>query len=345
MDPLTQGTLGAALPQAVARRADTLGAGLLGFLAGMAPDLDVLIRSSEDPLLFLEYHRQFTHALVFIPVGGLLCALVLHGLIGRRRQLDFRSSLLFCTLGYGTHALLDACTTYGTLLFWPFSEARVAWNTVSVIDPLFTLPLLGLILLATLRRQPQFARIGLAWAFCYLAMGLVQRDRAIAAGYELAASRGHTPITLEAKPSFANIVVWKIVYRAGGSYYVDAVRAGIEPSVYEGEQVAILDLDRDFPWLEHSSQQARDVERFRWFSNDYLARDPDQPNRIIDIRYSLLPNEVRGLWSIELSPDAGPQAHVGYSNHRDAGSAAVDMLLAMIAGSADSGSQTRFGGG
>ncbi|WP_256927785.1 hypothetical protein, partial [Vibrio parahaemolyticus] len=29
--------------------------GVLGVASGMAPDLDVLIRSSSDPLLFLEY--------------------------------------------------------------------------------------------------------------------------------------------------------------------------------------------------------------------------------------------------------------------------------------------------
>ena len=113
MDPLTQGVLGASLPQASARGKYAASAGLLGFLAGMAADLDVLIRSSTDPLLFLEYHRQFTHSLVFIPVGGLLCGLVLHWLLGRRRGLTFRQSWLYCTLGYATHALLDACTTYG----------------------------------------------------------------------------------------------------------------------------------------------------------------------------------------------------------------------------------------
>ena len=66
MDPLTQGTLGAALPQSLSQKQLAGSAGLLGFLAGMAPDLDVLIRSSSDPLLFLEYHRQFTHSLVFM---------------------------------------------------------------------------------------------------------------------------------------------------------------------------------------------------------------------------------------------------------------------------------------
>src|SRR5690606_29471703 len=46
----------------------------LGALGGMAPDLDVIIRSASDPLLALEYHRHFTHSLAFIPIGGLLVA-------------------------------------------------------------------------------------------------------------------------------------------------------------------------------------------------------------------------------------------------------------------------------
>ena len=74
MDPISQGIVGAvcartARPKSPAR--DTL---LLGALAGMAPDLDVLIRSGTDPLLFLEYHRQFTHSIAFAPVGALIVA-------------------------------------------------------------------------------------------------------------------------------------------------------------------------------------------------------------------------------------------------------------------------------
>ena len=100
MDPLTQGAIGAALPQATRNKTHIGIAGALGFVAGMAADADVLIRSENDPLLFLEYHRQFTHSLVFIPVGGLLCALALHWILGRRWRLTFAQTFLFCTLGY-----------------------------------------------------------------------------------------------------------------------------------------------------------------------------------------------------------------------------------------------------
>ncbi len=332
MDPLTQGTLGAALPQASTSGRLAGSAGLLGFLAGMAADLDVLIRSSTDPLLFLEYHRQFTHSLIFIPIGGAICALVLHQLLGRRRGLSLAQSWLFCTLGYATHAVLDACTTYGTMLLWPFSDQRFAWNTISIIDPLFTLPLLAAVIFAARLQKPSLARWGLAWAVGYMALGLVQRDAAVQMGHELAAQRGHQVLRLEAKPSFANILVWKTVYETEDHYYVDAVRAGIRPRVFGGSSVEKLVLDRDMPWLEPGSQQARDVERFRWFSNGYIARDPVYSNRVIDIRYSLLPNEIDPLWSIELVPGAGQRDHARYRTHRDGGSERASALWEMIIG-------------
>ena len=64
------------------------------------------------------------------------------------RSLGFKRVYLFSFAGYATHALLDACTTYGTQLFLPFSNTRVAWNNVSVVDPLFTIPLAVLVIFA-----------------------------------------------------------------------------------------------------------------------------------------------------------------------------------------------------
>ncbi len=330
MDPLTQGVLGAAAPKSVAPPEHARIACLLGFLAGMAPDLDVFIRSPEDPLLFLEFHRQFTHSLVFIPVGGLIVGYLLHRLYAARRGLSLRHSVMYCTLGYATHALLDSCTTYGTQLFWPFSDQRFAWNTVSVVDPLFTLPILLLIGIATWRRKAALARLALAWAIAYPTLGLVQRDRAEAVGWALAEQRGHVPIRLEAKPSFANLLVWKLVYETEERYHVDAVRAGWEMLTFEGNSVPKLDVRRDFPWLAPGSQQALDIERFRWFSNGYLAVEPGNPYRITDIRYSMVPNEIQGLWSIELDPAAEPDSHVGYVVSRAADERAVGSFRAML---------------
>ena len=330
MDPLTQGLLGAvAVRNSRNSNAQRGVAVALGFFAGMAADLDVIIRSSSDSLLFLEYHRQFTHSLIFIPLGGLICGLVLHYLIGRRSRLSWPQSVLFCTLGYATHALLDACTTYGTQLFWPFSNERVAWNVMSIIDPLYTLPIAGLLLLSLRKHWQWAASVALFWVIAYPCLGWWQRDRAETLGHQLESSRGHLVRSLEAKPSFGNILLWKIVYRTDDAFYVDAVRVGRTTKVFPGESIPVLTLNSDLPWLISTSRQAADIERFRWFSKGYIALDPNNPERIIDIRYSLLPNELDALWSIELSPNS-PNSHVQFQTHRSDRQAKLQQFWQML---------------
>jgi len=252
MDPISQGVLGAAAAQTASGRITTIQlpdkknrsalwlAAIVGAFAGMAPDLDVLIASPSDPLLFLEFHRQFTHALVFIPIGAAICALVAHLFV--KQRMAFVHTYLVCLLGYATHALLDGCTSYGTQLFWPFSNARVAWNNVAVVDPLFTVPALMLVWLTITRDRKLFSWCALAWMLGYLALGVVQRDRALAFGAQLAEQRNHTPVRLEVKPSFGNLLVWKLVYEDAGIYYIEGIRTGLDIIHFPGEQVAKLNL-------------------------------------------------------------------------------------------------------
>ena len=313
MDPVSQGVLGVAAAQAVSRRPWTRRAAFMGLVAGLAPDADVFIQSATDPLLSLQFHRQFTHSLAFLPVGALLVALVMHPIAGRK-ALRFRTTYVFCLAGYATHGLLDACTSYGTQLLWPFTDLRVAWNTISIIDPLFTVPILLLVTIAIFRGSPLLARCALIWVAVYLALGVAQRERAAAIGRDMAVSRGHVVERLSAKPTFGNLLVWKIVYESEGKFFIDAVRVGLGSRRYPGTAVDKLDPRRDLPWLQSDSQQARDVERFRWFSGDYLALSGE--NTITDIRYSLVPNEIEGLWHIVLDPQADAHQHVRYAAPR-----------------------------
>ena len=328
MDPVSQGVVGAAAAQAFARPGQVGVAGLLGALAGMAPDLDVLIRSSVDPLLFLEFHRQFTHSLVFIPLGAALCAAVLFPLV--RRRCRAREAYLYCLLGFATHGLLDACTSYGTQLYWPFSDYRVAWNNISIVDPLFTLPVLALVVLAARRGRVALARAACVWVALFLVVGLVQRDRAEAAGRAIARARDHAPVSVEAKPAFASLFLWKTIYEHAGRYYVDAVRVGGAPIHFPGQSTAKLVLARDLPWLAPGTQQARDVERFRWFSQDHLALDPRDSFEVIDIRYSMLPDRIDPLWGIRLDPAAPDDAFSRFVTQRRIGRGDRERMLEMM---------------
>ena len=111
-----------------------------GGLAGMAADLDILINSSHDPMLILLYHRYFTHSLLFIPLGGLLVTLGL--MLFKRFRAHWRLTYLAALIGYATHGILDAFTSYDTVLYWPFTNMRVSWDIISIIDPFITIPLI-----------------------------------------------------------------------------------------------------------------------------------------------------------------------------------------------------------
>lgn len=308
MDPISQGVLGAAVSQSVVKeKGHMLPAFIMGWLAGMAADLDILIQSASDPLLSLEYHRHFTHSLSFIPIGSLICAFIFLPFF--KKKIPFKTIYLFSFLGYATHALLDSCTTYGTQLFWPFSNMRISWNNVSVIDPLFTLPLLALILVSLFKKKNTYARIAFVYAIAYLLFGVLQRERAENAITMLVKTRGHWPVEISAKPSFGNVILWKTIYQFQDRFYVDAVKIGFNPKIYPGASIEKFQWELHTPNIPKDSVQGRDIERFRWFSSDYLSPHPELNNVLVDMRYSLIPNQINPLWGIEVNP-AQPDTHV-----------------------------------
>ena len=191
MDPLSQGTVGAVFAQSVANKNNIFKIGVIGFLAGLAPDLDILIKSPSDPILFLEYHRQFTHSLFFIPFGSLIVALILFPFV--KSSMSKKTVYYASLLGYATHGLLDACTSYGTQLFWPFSNERVTWNNISIVDPLFTIPVVILVVIAIKTKKKIFSFFSIGWIIFYLSLGFIQYERALLAAVELAQVRGHSP--------------------------------------------------------------------------------------------------------------------------------------------------------
>jgi len=329
MDPITQGAVGAAFAQTSADKDKVKAFAIFGALAGMAPDLDVFIQSSTDPFLFLEFHRHFTHSLVFIPIGALLVTLALYRLW--RHPLSFRQAYLAAFIGYATHGLLDACTSYGTQLLWPFSNVRIAWNNVSVVDPLFTIPLIALVVIAARRESRAIMLTSLVWVFGYLLFGVYQHDRAVATAHAMAIERGHTPNRLTVKPGFANLMLWKSIYEHQNNYFVDGIRVAFDEQVCVGTRIEKYSQRKHLPKLDLASQQALDIERFRWFSQDYLAVQ-QHDNAIIDIRYSAVPNDIAPMWGIDIDVNAQPDAHAKYLTMRRINNEQTQQLMDLLAG-------------
>ena len=330
MDLLTHAALGAAAAAAVAPSARVRLAAFTGALAGVLPDADILITSSSDPLLTLEFHRHFTHSLLFVPIGAALAAAI--AWLVCKRRLHYASFYSWALLGYVLAPLLDACTSYGTHLLWPFSERPVAWSIVSVIDPLFTVGLAVPLAMALVRLRPALARVSLFVAAAGLSVGAAQHQRALDAAVGMAASRGHHPERLFVKPTLANMVLWRSVYLADGTIYVDAIRPGLltQTRIYHGEHAPRIDPERDLD-LPVGSRARRDVGRFARFSEALIVRHPRRPQMIGDARYAMLPTSIEPLWGIELDPEA-PDAPVRFNTTRRLDADTRARFLAMLFG-------------
>ena len=330
MDPITQGIVGASASKAFSKNKKLILIGMIGFLSALTPDLDIFLRSDIDPLLFFEYHRQFTHSLIFIPIGGLICSLIFLYTIPKKYGLSFKEIYFFSTIGYATHGLVDALTSYGTQLFWPFTDKRVSFNLISVIDPLFTLPIIFLLILSLFNKNKLYVFFAVFWIFFYLSLSSLQKNRATDLILDKVEHRGHQPKNILVKPSFANIIIWKTIYEYNDTYYVDAVKLTTIHRFFDGTSIEKLNLNKSYKWLDKNSQQAKDIERFRWFADGYLAISPFDANKIIDVRYSTLPNKITPLWSIVLDETANKDEHIKYIADRKTSPRNLKELLKMV---------------
>ena len=329
MDILTQGLLGSTLAQSSAGKDHIRMATIVGFIAGLVADLDILIRSSSDPLLNIEYHRHFTHALLFIPAGALVAALFLWPFF--RHRLSFRSVYLYSFMGYSLSGVLDACTSYGTYLFWPFSDQRMAWNIISIVDPVFTGLLLAAMIFAFRKQAALIARAGLVLGVLYMLVGWVQLQRAEAEVMQLAQQRGHQIKRLEVKPTLGNLLLWRSIYENDEVLHVDAVRVGLlsSPRIFPGASVRLFRLENNEMAIPVDSVLYNDFRRFDEFSDGYVAIAPGRPGTLSDIRYSNLPNSLEPLWGIEFDP-LMPDRHVSFSFYRDMSRANRDAFVSML---------------
>ena len=315
MDPVTHGIFGSLWALPAARRERIREAALAGWAGGMAPDLDVLIRSSNDSLLYIEYHRQFTHSLAFIPIGSLAVALVLWPLL--RKRISFGWLYLWAALGYASHGLLDAFTSYGTQLFWPFSDARVALNWISVIDPLYSLPLLGLLALGVWRKR--WLGIALAWVWLvgYMSLAAIQNHRAEAILVDWAEYVGIPIERVVAKPAFANIVLWRGLIDDGEEFHLVAIRIvpGTVHWLWPGGAVERFRLEGFDP----DRRLGHDLRRFDHFSSGWLFRFPDYDEGdewfVGDFRYAIDPGSQRPLWGVMFNPQ-DPDSPARYTTPR-----------------------------
>ncbi len=97
------------------------------------------------------------------------------------KSISFRHWYIFFFLGFATHILIDAFTTYGTQIFQPFSNFRFTTSTISVADPFYTTPLLLFLILSSLYQRNESKRhllnyIGLGLSSLYMLFTFINKS-------------------------------------------------------------------------------------------------------------------------------------------------------------------------
>ena len=316
MDPVSQGILGASLAGSLSKSKKLKLASLCGFFGGLTPDLDILIKSSTDPLLSLEFHRHFTHSIFFVPLGALITGLFLFLFL--RKSLSFKEIYFYSAAGFLTHGFLDSCTSYGTQLLWPVLDKRFSWNIISIIDPIYTFTLLIFILISIFMRSLLYVRLGVFFSCVYLVLGVYQHQNIKEFIKKVAIERGHKIERILLNPTIGNNILWRTVYQTSTTYYIDAVYSPIIGQIRfkKGTEVSFIDKETVFSDLPQDSLLRNDIRRFAYFSQNYIFLHPDYDNVMGDLRYGTLPYDYKALWGIQFDLKK-PESHANFVNLRN----------------------------
>jgi inner membrane protein len=274
MDTLTHALLGSLVVRASLRRSRRPGdldrgtATLAGGVAAAFPDIDYLSFWIA-PLTFLaEWHRGPTHSLLMAPFWALLLGLILAALFRRPRA--WRAFAVISLLALGSHVASDLITAYGTRIFWPLSDVRVALGTTFVIDPFFTALVVGGLGFSLLLSHPTTsARIGLLALAGYLGFQSVLQQQAKSVGEQFATSQSLAQSSVHALPQPLSPFNWLIIVSDGQRHHAALVNlAYMEETLpwarqmgWPGKLWTAYRPPRDLVWETHYLYGERDFQR------------------------------------------------------------------------------------
>ncbi len=293
MDSLTQIVLGAACGEAVLGKKIGNKALLFGAIGGTIPDLDVFIGSvlygnEIDAMLF---HRGFMHSIVYSVLAALLLGWLIHKLYDTKRRTGtttLKDWMLLFFWSLFTHPILDCFTPYGTQLFAPFSDYRVAFNNIAVADLLYTVPfLLCMLVLMGYRRQHSGRRVWLKIGFgissLYMLFTVINKLHIDHVFEESLVSSNIEFERFSVQPSILNNILWYGIAETESDYRVGFYSLLDKADTFsEWQSIPKIRAIRE--------EQYPDLGRLAWFSNHYynIQQLEDGDFMYKDLRYPLV---------------------------------------------------------
>ena len=288
MDSITQAALGAAIGHTVLGHRVGRKALLWGAMLGTVPDLDTFYPYG-DPVDAFTSHRGYSHSYFILALAAPCIAWIAVRLHGRAH---WRHWLLLCLLCLLTHPLLDSFTVYGTQVGLPFTNYPVAWSTIFIIDPLFTLPLLLGITTALLWPRESSPRwnpcaVGLGLSCAYLGITLAAKahlDQVARQAVHALNASDTTNVRYMTTPAPFNVLLWRVVVMGPHHYWEGFY------SIIAGRRLTLAQHPNGHALLNPVASRAPAIPQLAWFSRGFYAAHerPDGTIRIQDLRMGFL---------------------------------------------------------
>ena len=186
-----------------------------------------------------------------------------------------------------THPLLDAFTPYGTQLFQPFSDYRVAFNTISIVDPLYTVPFIICLLIASRFasnsiKRIRWNRLGLLLSSSYLLWSVFIHQHVVDIVQNSQDIQLEKADRFMTTPTILNTLLWNIISEYPEYYtlsYYSLFDKTKKPS-------NVIKVKKNHDLLAKYDGN-KDYKILKWFSNNYYnLEERDEGVVFHDLRYT-----------------------------------------------------------
>lgn len=191
--------------------------------------------------------------------------------IEEREKIEYDPSFWRWTIMYGlgfmTHWLIDSCTAYGTQIFEPFSNYRVAFNNIAIMDPAYTVPmiigLIGVVLAKEYKIERRWNYVGIAISTLYLGLTFVLKSKFNNLVERNLQEQNIAYVDYMSKPTILNTVLWQTTVKGQDAYYY-ATYSFLE----KDEKIEFTKLPMNHEAL--SKYEGHEfVEILKWFAKGY----------------------------------------------------------------------------
>jgi inner membrane protein len=287
MDSITQAVLGAAIGEAVLGKKTGGKGAILGAAVATIPDLDVALYLFYDKFEMLSIHRGYSHSILFSIVGAFLIAYILQR-IKWTKTVGYWRRWVFTWLALFTHILLDTFTAYGTQLFLPFSDKRIGFDSVNVVDPVYTLPLIfglffSLFVFKNRPSRPVGNYVGLAISTLYL-LGTLGIKNRVEQHFRAELAEQNIPYnSLLTMPVGVANINWYGVAKTRDGLYMHKY------SILKNERLPFEYFSTNDHLLEGVNPMW--VDRMKWFAKGFYTVEKDGDT----LRFYNLQVDMRGI--------------------------------------------------